>query len=709
MISRDAFAIFRRDGRELLRDRRTLFVNLVLPVLIYPVLVLFLLQVAQLTGARPVDEAVVLAVDLPVALGASLAEKPASSASPAAGLARGMGAAREAVTVRPISGDSPWQAHAAALAETEAPATARAAALADLRAAQATAALVLLAQPHADGRQRLVVIADDASPRHDAARAACDRAANQWKRRLAEDRLTAAGLPTTLMDPVQVLHSGTATVAETVRTRIAGAVPILLVLMAVVGAFWPAVDLMAGERERGTLETLMSSPIRRRDIFLGKLLVVCCAGLASVLLNLLSLGLTAGLLAGQLGASGLDLGNLVGMGLGTLLLCAVALLPVVVTLGAVSLALAGLAHSAKEAQNYLAPLVIGVQMAALPALLPHAGPSPVLDLVPVTGAVLALKEALQAPTVPWGHLALTTATSVALAAVMVAWASRLMDDERFRYPGLVRAGWGRFRRWGPTPTAPSGVEALGVYALAVAGMALGAKLLIDAGPVAQVVGPLLLFIALPALLHGWLGAYRPAALHLGRPQPRHLFAGLALVPLGLALSLGLGALQSVWAPKAELSGVEEQVMRIVSQIEATGGLPLVLLCLAVAPGVCEEILCRGTLLSGFRRVLGPAGAVVLSAFLFAALHMSPWRFVPQMALGILLAVIVLRTGTIWPAVILHAGHNGILVAASILHTRDPFKGWLPLLEAQMPLLAATFAGLVLVATWSAWRLTTRST
>jgi len=705
---RDILAIFRRDGRELLRDRRTLFVNLVLPVLLYPLLVLFILQVAQLNAARPAEVPVVLAVDLPAALLAPLRDPPASTAKPEAAMTKAMSATQMGVAVREVVADDSvaWRAHGAALAESSPTLTQRAAACSALRAAGAVAALVLL-PAQGTSTPRLIMIADDASPRYDAARNACERAAKAWRRGLSEASLKEAGLPTSVLDPVQVVFASTAPIAEAVRTRIAGAIPLLLVLMAVIGVFWPAVDLMAGERERGTLETLLASPIRRRDIFLGKLLVVCCAGLASVMLNLLSLGATTGLLASQLGGAGLDLGNLVAQGAGALALCAVALIPVVVALAAASLALAGFAHSAKEAQNYLAPLVIAVQMAAVPALLPQSGPSSALDLVPVTGSVLALKEALQAPSIPWGHLALSTAASLALAVVLVAWASRLMDEERFRYPGLIRAGWGRFRRWGLKPAAPTGVEVLGLFAVAVAGMSMLGKPLMAAGPVAMVVGPLLMFIALPSLLLAWLGDYERKALFLVAPRPRQAVGALLMVPAAIGLSVSLGLLQGLIASPAELKGVEEQIQAIIRNLTDLGGLPLVLICLALVPAVCEEILCRSLLLAGFRRSLGPVWAIALTAFLFAALHMSPWRFAPQMALGALLAVITLRSGSLVPAILIHAGHNGLLVAAAVLADQEQWKAYRPWLEQHLNVVVMSGAMIAILAGSWGWRLITR--
>ena len=68
--------------------------------------------------------------------------------------------------------------------------------------------------------------------------------------------------------------------------------PFLLVMMSLTGAFYPAVDLCAGEKERGTMETLLISPASRGEIVMGKFLTVVLASMMTALLNLLSMGLT---------------------------------------------------------------------------------------------------------------------------------------------------------------------------------------------------------------------------------------------------------------------------------------------------------------------------------------------------------------------------------------------------------------------------------
>jgi sodium transport system permease protein len=197
---------------------------------------------------------------------------------------------------------------------------------------------------------------------------------------------------------------------------------------------------------------------------------------------------------------------------------------------------------------------------------------------------------------------------------------------------------------------------MAVYALAVAGLTYGGAMFRDFGTPLLIAGPLLLFILLPPLAHCWLGDYRAGAfLQLRVPAVADIARAALALPFAMMTSSAIGALQPEMP--AELDGGIEDVIRNLQSY----GLMIELLCAAVLPAVCEEVLCRGTLLSGLRASVGDAGGVVLSAFLFATLHLSPYRFLPQFALGIALALLTVRARSLLPGMLLHAGHNGGLL------------------------------------------------
>ena len=164
--------------------------------------------------------------------------------------------------------------------------------------------------------------------------------------------------------------------------------PFVLLLWALTGAFYPAVDLCAGEKERGTLETLLSSPAERSEIVWGKLLTVMLFSIATAVLNLLSMGLTGALVVRHMP----DFGPPPLLAIVWLL---IALVPVSALFSGLCLALAALARSTKEGQYYLMPLVLVTMPLTILPMSPGVELNLGNSLIPVTGIVLLLRTLLE--------------------------------------------------------------------------------------------------------------------------------------------------------------------------------------------------------------------------------------------------------------------------------------------------------------------------
>jgi membrane protease YdiL (CAAX protease family) len=147
-------------------------------------------------------------------------------------------------------------------------------------------------------------------------------------------------------------------------------------------------------------------------------------------------------------------------------------------------------------------------------------------------------------------------------------------------------------------------------------------------------------------------------LFLVRPNRRAWLAAAVAVPFAACASLAWLGLQDVYLPRDLYPNAMAEKLTALQHAIGPAGL---LILVTITPGLCEEALFRGTLLAGLRRGVGDRGAIVVTAFLFAAMHLSPWRFFPQFTLGIFLAALVLRSGSIWPAVVVHVLHNGLMV------------------------------------------------
>src|SRR4029078_971804 len=144
------------------------------------------------------------------------------------------------------------------------------------------------------------VFANTASDKSKVAEQRVREVLDRWKQKIVAENLERRNLPVAAVQPFQLKQTD---VAEPVRRRAAlwsKILPFVLMVWALTGAFYPAVDLCAGEKERGTLETLLSSPAARSEIVWGKLLTVMTFSMATSLLNMVSMTATGTIIVGHI-------------------------------------------------------------------------------------------------------------------------------------------------------------------------------------------------------------------------------------------------------------------------------------------------------------------------------------------------------------------------------------------------------------------------
>ena len=203
--------------------------------------------------------------------------------------------------------------------------------------------------------------------------------------------------------------------------------PILLVVMCVLGAYFPAVDLTAGEKERQTAETTLLLPIPRLGLHLGKIFAVCATSMIASTLNLLALGLSAGHLLGQLAGLG-DGAPTVELPLGALISIAPLAALFAFFVSAVLTGVASLAASFKEGQALLGPVQMLFMLPAMATNLPGTELTATTAWIPVVNVSLAFRGLLVG-SASAGPL-LLCAFSLTVAALLAIWFSvRLLSSE----------------------------------------------------------------------------------------------------------------------------------------------------------------------------------------------------------------------------------------------------------------------------------------
>jgi sodium transport system permease protein len=251
------------------------------------------------------------------------------------------------------------------------------------------------------------------------------------------DRLAHRGLSATLIKPFEVKSENVAPSEKVGGNLFGGIIPYFFLLLAFSGALYPAMDLTAGEKERGTLETILCSPLARVDLVLGKFFMVLTASLSTVVISLLSMGTSlmiggmafgssaAGSGVARKGVSAISLPSFDPAGL----LAVIAMvLPMAVLFAAGLIAVSLFAKSFKEAQSYASPLIMVIIMPAVIGMLPGVDLNSRLALVPILNVSLVSKE-LVSGTWHWNYIALIFGSSCVYAAIALALAVKMFNRE----------------------------------------------------------------------------------------------------------------------------------------------------------------------------------------------------------------------------------------------------------------------------------------
>jgi sodium transport system permease protein len=253
----------------------------------------------------------------------------------------------------------------------------------------------------------------------------------EMRERTIRDHLEARQLPQTLARPFDIEEKNVAPPEKVGGALLGGIVPYFVILLCLTGAMYPAMDLTAGEKERGTIETILCSPVSRTHLVLGKFLMVLTASIATAVLSIASMAVSFGagkkmLLAFTFGAADEALQiTITGKAMVSIFFV---VLPLAVFFSAALLALSLFAKSFKEAQSYITPLMIVVVLPAVAALLPGVDLNPALAVVPVLNTSLVSKEIITG-TYHWDLIALIFLSSSVYAALALAIAVKLFQRE----------------------------------------------------------------------------------------------------------------------------------------------------------------------------------------------------------------------------------------------------------------------------------------
>lgn len=482
--------------------------------------------------------------------------------------------------------------------------------------------------------------------------------------RLLKERLETQALPETFANPFTVEYESVEEVTKRAGFLLGSILPMIIVFMMGLGAFYPAVDLTAGEKERGTFETLLSTPATKLDILAGKFGAVLTLALITGLLNVISSGLTIWIYLLQLSEIGgeavAEFGNqLLSIPPARVALMVLLLVPLAFIISSLMMTVAVFARSFKDAQNYLTPLFIAITIPAVLGVMPDFELTELTRFIPIGNVMLLSREVMMDQAILEDAFFVLFSTIVyALAAFVVAakvfqTEEVILSQERGMPLTLNR---GAFE---PHDTPTPGL-AFGIFAVVM-------MLVMYFGSLAQAynqhVGLVITeygFVLAPTIAILWFARIRiRTALNLRGAAPL-FWVGSLLAAFGwIAINLQIGlATARVLPLPPELA---ETFAKLFEIGETVPGLILLVLLIGVTPAICEEAVFRGALLSGLRGRVSGWAVVVVIGILFGAFHLTIYRFVPTAATGIVLTYVAYRGNSIGLSALFHGVFNSTLV------------------------------------------------
>lgn len=506
---------------------------------------------------------------------------------------------------------------------------------------------------------------------------------DELSREESKEKIQAAGLDAdVIMNPVVYESEDLASSEQSAGSILGMILPFLLVLSLLMGTMYPAIDVTAGEKERGTLETLLTLPVSNREIIFSKFFTVAIIGIISALLNIVSIAFMGIYMIRLMGDAmesmgisfaGIDIGKFIPAIIFTVL----AILAFSLFISAVTMCITSLAKSYKEANNYITPLMLVVMLTGYIGFIPNIELTHTMALVPVANICLMIKNLLLFK-VEYKLVAVVLMSNVLYAIVAVLILSRIYDSENVLFDE------GKFSlklferrsnmKKGGVPT--TGDAWFMVVFVMFAYLYLGSVLEMKYG-FGGIFGIQMIIFVLPLLYvlytkRSILQTYSFRKTKLMNFVAA-LFMGCGTMLIGIILTSFVSML---FPTEAEMvsSGLMNELM---SDNEL-----LTFAVVALTPAICEEMLFRGFLFSAFRGRYKIVVSVLLTAVIFGVYHMSIVRFFTTALLGAALAVIVYYSDSIFPAMMMHAINNGIAVLQ--MYHPDTMENVFPLFAVEEP-------------------------
>jgi sodium transport system permease protein len=421
---------------------------------------------------------------------------------------------------------------------------------------------------------------------------------------------------------------------------------VVLVMWMLAAGSIAAMDIIAGEKERGTLETLITTAAGRTEIVTAKQLAICAVALSITLIQVLNV-----LIYVQFQLISLPQGFVIELSMISVLQLLILFIPLAAALSAALLIISAYAKTYKEAQLHFLPLYLGSLLPALAAVLPGIKSRSIVAFIPLANVSVAAREVLMGRPDSLMILVTFLVMSVTAAALILHSASLLTREDIIvsaqHDEAALAGGESLFRHRVLQWFAVMWAVMLAVAANATQDQDLRIQLIFNEIGV-FFLGSLLM-----------LRRYRlnvPEVLGARRLKWPVWISILMAVPAAQVVALAFFRLVSTVIPQDTL------LREFSNQIMGAQMPPWQMyLLIGILPAICEELAFRGLLLYGLRNRFHPVVRCLFVGIVFGVFHYTLFRIAPTALLGVILTMIALMTKSIFPGILFHAANNSFAI------------------------------------------------
>jgi len=518
---------------------------------------------------------------------------------------------------------------------------------------------------------RLKIVYYEANERSVAAQNGLEDLLNVYQERLRSANLKCMNLDEDIiLYPMPYTVTGISTIEDSMGSMMGSTIPMMIIVCIMMGALYPSIDVTAGEKERGTLETLLTLPITNFEMIMSKFLAVSVISCVSAVLNILSMGGACIFMVTFMTDSTSTEVDILAF-LPAMLLTIVVMMAFALFVTAVCMCVCVFAKSFKEANNYITPVMFVFMFGGFASMVPNLELTATTAAVPIINVALLIEQIFKFE-YDYALIGIVFITNVVYSLLTIMALGKIYNSEEILFSeslsGVKLIKKRSEMTKGQIPGIGDSVLLCCIVLLCTLYIGTAAQVKLGFAGVAVTQA----FILVCPLIYAWyIKTDFKKLFSLKVPKVTQLFGafftwiGTYCIVLFLSMLLSKIMPESAANVNATFSEFTKQPFLILA------------LVMALMPAVGEELLFRGFFFGALKEKMKPMAAMLVVSAVFGIYHMSLIKFFTTAFLGFMIVYVVKETGSIYCGMLMHFCNN--LVSAIAMKYYEKIENLLPIL------------------------------